>query len=150
MWQQRYAEAFWLHRGEHGGQHAPEQPAASQSLHLSGRLLASRVLATERLTESQMKKLQMKIQSQAVKDDMQRRLSRVEGQVRGVQRMLEADRDCQEIVQQLNAINAAVRNATHQFMRAYARECLLRAEEMEAREAEAVVDNLLDLMAKVR
>ena len=92
----------------------------------------------------------MKIQSQAVKDEMQRRLSRVEGQVRGVQRMLEADRDCQEIVQQLNAINAAVRNATYQFMRAYAKDCLLSTDELEAREAEAVVDDLLDLMAKVR
>ena len=36
------------------------------------------------------------------------RLKRVEGQARGVQRMLEGDRYCVDVVQQLNAISAAV------------------------------------------
>lgn len=91
----------------------------------------------------------MKVHSQSVKDDLERRLRRVEGQVRGVQRMVEEERECDEIIQQLNAIHAAVRNATHAFMRGYARECLLRARETEA-EGEQMVDELLDLMAKVR
>lgn len=91
----------------------------------------------------------MKVQSQMVKNDLQKRLRRVEGQVRGVQRMVEEDRECDEIIQQLNAIHAAVRNASHTFMRGYARECLLRAREMDT-EGEEMVDELLDLMAKVR
>ncbi|MDP6511449.1 MAG: metal-sensitive transcriptional regulator [Dehalococcoidia bacterium] len=36
------------------------------------------------------------------------RLKRIEGQARGVQRMLEGDRYCVDVVQQLNAISAAV------------------------------------------
>ena len=91
----------------------------------------------------------MKVRSQAVKDDLQKRLRRVEGQVRGVQRMVDEERECDEIVQQLNAIHAAVRRATHTFMRGYARECLLQARETEADGSE-MVDELLDLMAKVR
>lgn len=91
----------------------------------------------------------MKIYSQAVKDDVQKRLRRIEGQVRGVQRMVEEERACEEVLQQLNAVNAAVRNTTRLFMRAYARDCLL-GEESAGRDAEAMVDDLLDLMDKVR
>lgn len=91
----------------------------------------------------------MKIYSRAVKDDVQKRLRRIEGQVRGIQRMLDEDRDCAEILQQLNAVNAAARNTTRLFMRAHARDCLLR-ENVAGREAEAVVDELLDLMDRVR
>jgi DNA-binding FrmR family transcriptional regulator len=42
------------------------------------------------------------------KDALLARLKRLEGQARGVQRMLEEDRYCVEVVQQLNAISAAV------------------------------------------
>jgi DNA-binding FrmR family transcriptional regulator len=90
----------------------------------------------------------MNIHSQEVKDDLQRRLRRIEGQVRGVQRMLEEDRDCREIVQQLNAVHAAVGNATHLFVRAYAKDCLLAGSG--AQNTSAVIDDLLDLIGRVK
>ena len=68
----------------------------------------------------------MKIPSTAVKNDLQNRLRRIEGQVRGVQKMLDDDRECQEIVQQLTAVRSAIHNARLQFMRTYARDCLLQ------------------------
>ncbi|MEE9201702.1 MAG: metal-sensitive transcriptional regulator [Dehalococcoidia bacterium] len=42
------------------------------------------------------------------KESLLARLKRIEGQARGVQRMMEDDRYCVDIVQQLNAISAAV------------------------------------------
>ena len=54
----------------------------------------------------------MKLESTATRDDMQRRLRRVEGQLRGIQTMLDDDRDCAEIAQQLSAAQAALRRAT--------------------------------------
>jgi len=51
----------------------------------------------------------MKMSAEA-KEDMGKRLRRLEGQVRGVQKMLDEGRDCREIVQQL----AAIRSAAHQ------------------------------------
>lgn len=90
------------------------------------------------------------VQSVAVKRQIQQRLSRVEGQVRGVQKMLDEERDCQEILQQLNAVLAAVQNTTDLFVRTYAKECLLNMETTEAREREVVIDQLLDLMVKAR
>jgi DNA-binding FrmR family transcriptional regulator len=43
-----------------------------------------------------------------VKPDLVARLRRIEGQARGLQRMLEEQRDCQEIVTQVAALKAAV------------------------------------------
>ena len=53
----------------------------------------------------------MKVEGTATKDELQKRLKRIEGQVRGVQKMLDEDRDCHEIVQQLSAIRSAVQGS---------------------------------------
>lgn len=92
----------------------------------------------------------MKVQSTEVKENLKQRLARIEGQARGVQKMLGEDRDCHEILQQLNAILAATQNATDAFMRAYAKDCLFNLDQNDVAGREKVVDNLLDLMAKMR
>jgi DNA-binding FrmR family transcriptional regulator len=89
----------------------------------------------------------VKSHSKAVKADLSNRLRRIEGQSRGVQKMLDDDRDCREIVQQLKAMQAAMKNATTLYMRAYAKECLL--ETVDQGERELVVDEIMDLMAKL-
>ncbi len=43
-----------------------------------------------------------------IKEDLIKRLRRIEGQVRGIQRMIEEDRPCQEVVYQVAAVKAAV------------------------------------------
>lgn len=43
-----------------------------------------------------------------VKADLQRRLRRVEGQVRGIQKMLDEDRECRDVVTQLAAVTKAI------------------------------------------
>ena len=54
----------------------------------------------------------MKLESSATRNDLQLRLRRVEGQLRGIQKMLDDDRDCAEIAQQLSAAQAALRRRT--------------------------------------
>ena len=66
----------------------------------------------------------MKIQNLETKQDLVRRLKRIEGQVRGVQTMLAEERDCQEIMQQLTAIHAAVQSTSRIFLQDYATTCL--------------------------
>ena len=85
----------------------------------------------------------------ADKENYAKRLRRIEGQVKGVQKMLDDDRECQEIVQQLTAVRAAVHNARLQFMRTYARDCLLQGPELTETERVALVDDLMNLIAKV-
>lgn len=46
--------------------------------------------------------------SDATRVDMMARLSRIEGQIRGVHRMLGEGRDCQDVITQLSAVKAAI------------------------------------------
>jgi DNA-binding FrmR family transcriptional regulator len=54
-----------------------------------------------------------------------RRVRRIEGQARGVARMIEDDRDCSEILQQLAAVRSAAHQATVALVRSYATECVV-------------------------
>jgi DNA-binding FrmR family transcriptional regulator len=58
------------------------------------------------------------------REDLIRRLKRIEGQLRGIQRMVEEDRACGEILAQLSAVNEAVRSASALLAEKYALECL--------------------------
>ncbi len=73
----------------------------------------------------------MKIQNQQAKEKLIQRLHRVEGQVRGVEIMLDEERDCQEILQQLSAIRSAIQSTSRFFLQEYATACLLELDEEE-------------------
>jgi DNA-binding FrmR family transcriptional regulator len=62
--------------------------------------------------------------------------------------MLEDDRECRDIIQQLTAIHAAVQNATTVFISSYAKECLLSEQSDNPATREEMVDELLDLMTR--
>ncbi len=66
----------------------------------------------------------MKIADQETKERIIQRLRRIEGQVRGVQGMLEEERDCHEIMQQLAAVHSAIQGASRLFFQEYANTCL--------------------------
>jgi DNA-binding FrmR family transcriptional regulator len=58
------------------------------------------------------------------RDDVLVRLRRIEGQVRGVQRMVEEERSCRDIVNQLAAVKAAIASLNNVVVECYARDCL--------------------------
>jgi len=66
----------------------------------------------------------METRSPELKNELNVRLRRIEGQVRGVLRMVEEDRDCPEILQQMSAIRSAVHQTSLVLARAYAARCL--------------------------
>lgn len=53
------------------------------------------------------------------------RLRKIEGQARGIQRMIEEGRDCEEIIIQLTALKAAVSRACAAAVSGHLEECLL-------------------------
>ncbi len=55
------------------------------------------------------------------------RLRRIEGQVRGVQRMIEEEADCGEILNQIAAIKSAVHHAGIIMFENHAQECIARS-----------------------
>ena len=73
----------------------------------------------------------MKIQNLEAKEKLVQRLRRIEGQIHGVETMLEDERDCKEILQQLSAIRSAVQGASRVFLQEYATACLLDMESAE-------------------
>lgn len=64
----------------------------------------------------------------ATKDQLHNRLRRVEGQVRGVQRMVEEDRYCIDVLTQISAIQAALDKVALGLMDQHARHCVLEGD----------------------
>jgi DNA-binding FrmR family transcriptional regulator len=78
-----------------------------------------------------------------------KRLRRIEGQIRGLQRMVEEDRYCPDIMVQLSAVQEALRSVGRALMRNHLRHCAAQAiGHGTPEEAEAVYDELLDLIYK--
>ena len=80
-----------------------------------------------------------------------RRLNRIEGQVKGLSRMLESDRYCIDILHQIQATKAALTKVETELLRAHARDCVDEALEQGSLEAqrEKIVE-LVDLFERVR
>jgi DNA-binding FrmR family transcriptional regulator len=66
----------------------------------------------------------MKLTDSSAKADLLRRVRRIEGQARGIAKMIEEDRDCREVLQQLAAVRSAAHQATVALVRVYASECV--------------------------
>ena len=66
-----------------------------------------------------------------VDDDVRRRLRRVEGQIRGLQRMLDEGKDCREVITQLSAAQAAPDRVAYRLIAAGMRYCVANPEEAE-------------------
>ena len=61
---------------------------------------------------------------QDIKDSCLKRLGRIEGQVRGLARMVEDDRYCIDIVTQISAVRAALRRAEEEILRDHVAHCV--------------------------
>ena len=76
-----------------------------------------------------------------------RRLRRIEGQVRGLQRMVVDDRYCADILVQISSVQEALRAVGRALMRNHLRHCAARAiRKGTRRQAEAMYDELLHLI----
>jgi CsoR family transcriptional regulator, copper-sensing transcriptional repressor len=61
----------------------------------------------------------------STKEQLQKRLKRVEGQVRGVEKMVEDDRYCIDVLTQISAIQAALDKVALGLMDEHARHCVI-------------------------
>lgn len=65
----------------------------------------------------------------ATKDELIRRLHRVEGQVRGVERMVDEERYCIDVLTQISAIQAALDKVALGLLDDHARHCVIAGED---------------------
>ncbi|MDO8689470.1 MAG: metal-sensitive transcriptional regulator [Dehalococcoidia bacterium] len=63
-------------------------------------------------------------QLKATQGDLTVRLHRIEGQVRGIERMLEEERPCEEVLVQLLAVRTAIDRVTSALVASRTEECL--------------------------
>jgi CsoR family transcriptional regulator, copper-sensing transcriptional repressor len=81
-----------------------------------------------------------------IKDRNLKRLRRIEGQVRGLQKMVEEDRYCADILTQVSSVQEALRAVGRELMRNHLKHCATTALRAGEPQAEAMVDELIELM----
>jgi CsoR family transcriptional regulator, copper-sensing transcriptional repressor len=87
---------------------------------------------------------------QPVKKSSMARLRRIEGQVRGVARMVEDDRYCIDLVTQIQAVRAALKRVEDEILRDHVATCVEHAiESGDAREQRQKVTELLAVLGKL-
>jgi DNA-binding FrmR family transcriptional regulator len=75
-----------------------------------------------------------------------KRLRRIEGQVRGLHKMVEEDRYCADILTQIASVHEALRAVGRELMRNHLKHCAASAIRSGNDDAEAMYDELVDMM----
>ena len=79
-----------------------------------------------------------------------KRLGRIEGQVRGIARMVEDDRYCIDIVTQISAVRAALRRVEEEILREHVAHCVEHAiRSGDKADQRQKVKELMDVMGRV-
>ena len=68
--------------------------------------------------------------AEAERTEIVGRLKRIEGQAKGIQRMIEDGRDCVDVMNQIAAVKAAVNSLSGEVLEAFALRCLQHPEEV--------------------
>lgn len=80
------------------------------------------------------------------KEDLLDRLKKIEGQVRGLQRMIEDNRYCVDILVQIAAVRAAVNRVGLSVLESHTRGCV--ADAIREDKGDEAVDELVDVLVK--
>ena len=77
-----------------------------------------------------------------------RRLRRIEGQVRGLQKMVDEERYCADIMTQIASVHEALRSVGRELMRNHLKHCATSAIKAGPAQAESMYDELVHLLYK--
>ena len=83
-----------------------------------------------------------------IKERNLKRLRRIEGQVRGLQKMVEEDRYCADVLTQISSVHEALRAVGRELMRNHLKHCASTAIRASDADAEAMYDELVEMMYK--
>jgi DNA-binding FrmR family transcriptional regulator len=76
------------------------------------------------------------------------RLRRIEGQVRGLQKMVEEERYCADVLTQISSVHEALRSVGRELMRNHLKHCATSAIKAGDENADAMYDELVEMMYK--
>jgi CsoR family transcriptional regulator, copper-sensing transcriptional repressor len=77
-----------------------------------------------------------------------KRLRRIEGQVRGLQKMVEEDRYCPDILMQVASVHEALKGVSRELVRNHLTHCARRAMKGSESQAQAAIDELIAVWSK--
>ena len=80
-------------------------------------------------------------------DQLHKRLARIEGQVRGIDRMIEEDRYCVDVLTQITAVQAALDAVALTLLDDHVRQCVVDGEA--SAEREQVTDEVMASVARL-
>ena len=80
------------------------------------------------------------------KQDIIKRLRRIEGQVKGIQKMIEEDKYCVEVLTQIAAIRAAINKVGGMILEKHSKACMQKA--LASGNKEQALEELLDTVQK--
>ncbi len=93
----------------------------------------------------------MNMMDEKQKTNVANRLSRVEGQVRGIRRMVEEDRYCMDILAQTRSITAALRKVENLIMETHLNTCVADAmRSTDERDQDEKVKEIMTVLADMR
>ncbi|CQR46529.1 Copper-sensing transcriptional repressor CsoR [Paraliobacillus sp. PM-2] len=78
------------------------------------------------------------------KQQVMNRLKRIEGQVRGIQKMVEEDRYCVDVLVQISAIDAALKKVGFSLMEDHTKHCVTNA--IQSGKGEASIEELMKVI----
>ncbi|WP_078549098.1 metal-sensitive transcriptional regulator [Litchfieldia alkalitelluris] len=82
-------------------------------------------------------------------DQMKNRVKRIEGQLRGILRMMEEDKDCRDVITQLSAARTAIDRTIGVIVSSNLVECVQKAKE-NGENTEQLVKEAVELLVKSR
>jgi DNA-binding FrmR family transcriptional regulator len=83
-------------------------------------------------------------------DQIKNRVKRIEGQIRGILKMMEENKDCKEVITQLSAVRTAVDRTIGVVVSSNLVECVQKANEQGERSMEQLVEEAVALLVKSR
>ena len=86
-----------------------------------------------------------KVRNEAEKKDLTTRLSRIEGQIRGIRKMIEDDRYCVDVLMQVSAVQSALNAFNRQLLSSHIKSCVV--DDIKSGN-DAAVDELCELLKK--
>ncbi|HSL41422.1 MAG TPA: metal-sensitive transcriptional regulator, partial [Desulforhopalus sp.] len=76
-----------------------------------------------------------------------KRLRRIEGQVRGLANMVEQDKDCIDVLRQINSVSGSLRGIWMQIIGDHLRGCISKSQ---LQQDEKLIDELMEHLRKLR
>ena len=83
-------------------------------------------------------------------DQMKNRVKRIEGQLRGILKMMEENKDCKEVITQLSATRTAIDRTIGVIVSSNLVECVQKANEQGEKSMEELVQEAVKLLVKSR